>query len=188
MANIFLDFGANTGNGLSSFIQKFYMNKEWIIESFEPDLNILSLFREKFKDTELNIKSHHCAVWKHNGEVDFSTFTKNSEGSSVEYLMSKLYTSVYSETNVPSTRVVCRDICDIINQYNSDDSIYVKMDIEGSEFSVIRRLLEDESACKKIKEMFIEWHTPWLKDETEETKLLLINKLTSYNIGIHNWG
>ena len=37
----------------------------------------------------------------------------------------------------------CVDISGIINKYDQDDYIVVKMDVEGSEFELVRKLLKD---------------------------------------------
>jgi predicted glycosyltransferase len=80
------------------------------------------------------------------------------------------------------------DIIDIISKYNDDDEIIIKMDIEGSEFMVLRRLLEDPKCCKRVKKIFIEWHTCYMKNESEETRDDIISRLSNLGIELmNNW-
>ena len=53
--------------------------------------------------------------------------------------------------------VAIDDILESICTEDPDAEIWVKCDIEGSEFVVLPRIIESEYA-KHIKQMFIEWH------------------------------
>ena len=60
-----------------------------------------------------------------------------------------------------------------------ESEIYCKMDIEGAEFSVLRKMIKDES-IKKIKKIWIEWHDVDLQTENSETRSQLKEELMKY--------
>jgi FkbM family methyltransferase len=190
MKKVFIDCGGNKGQGLRAFIQKYNIDKDWIIEIYEP--NPLCNLQENIKDLipNYNIKIFNCAVFDYTGIVKFSQMLENDEGSSVNSLMSDY---VCSDPTHPSYRkhnsiieVNCKDISDIINSYSSTDYIVVKMDIEGSEFSVLRKTINDNS-INKIKELYVEWHTQYLVHETDITCTKLKNEIIKRGVSLYEW-
>lgn len=192
MNKILLDFGANKGQGLKKMIDIHQIDKEWIIYSFEPNPNLFKIFNDNFKDINLNIHFNKKAVWKNNGEINFSIMNENDEGSSIECLISE---NRASDPGDPCFRkhdniikVECIDILDILDKFNVDDFIIIKMDIEGAEFQVLRRLLESKENCKKIKYIYIEWHTCYVKGENQNTEDDILFRLNEAGITIiNNW-
>lgn len=172
MKKVFLDFGANRGQGLRNLKDSESFS---LIVSYEPNPVLYNSLLQGFNDS--NVVFVNAAVWKHTGTVNFSV-QKNDEASSVECL----FNGWGPHDNIIETP--CVDILDIIEQY-SDYEITIKMDIEGSEFTVIRRLLENIYACKKIKKMYVEWHTRQpdctVAGETRESELDLKAKLLEAN-------
>jgi hypothetical protein len=76
----------------------------------------------------------------------------------------------------------------VLNETDPSDEVYIKMDIEGAEFPVVRRMLELEDALPgagifgRIKTMWIEWHDRFFETESEATAQALeaqLSKLTS---------
>ena len=86
--------------------------------------------------------------------------------------------------------VECIDICDVIIQINNEypnEEIYIKCDIEGSEFNILPKLLSMPSNyIKNVKEIYIEWHERFFQnDEYHDVckiKNYLINKFSELNI------
>jgi hypothetical protein len=83
----------------------------------------------------------------------------------------------------------CIDIDDIINEICKNDfyaEIYIKCDIEGSEFAVLPKLL-NSIYIKCIKEIYIEWHERfWFGLSDYENKIKekfnIIKKFNELNI------
>lgn len=173
MKKILLDFGANRGQGLKSISN---LDTFSIIVSYEPNPELYEFLIRSFKENS-NMMFINAAVWKHTGTVSFSV-QKNDEASSVECIFS----GWGPHDNI--IKAPCIDILEIIKQY-SEDEITIKMDIEGSEFVVLRRLLEDTCACKNIKKMYIEWHNRQpgctVSGESNESELELKAKLLEAN-------
>lgn len=181
---VFIDCGANRGQGLRQFMQMYNIDSSWEVESYEPnpDCNLAEHIQEfPF------VKAFTKAVWSHTGKVTFSktlvTETNNDEGSSVNGL------NVISTTQYPQEIIEaeCVDISEILNRYDDDDFIVVKLDIEGGEYEVARKMIKDES-IKKINDLYIEWHVKYgVYGETYESEEELKNQLRQYEVNLHDW-
>lgn len=190
MKKVFLDCGSNCGQGLRAFISMYGIDKSWFVEAFEP--NPLCNLEEHTKDlnNKVNIKINNSAIFDYNGTVEFSQMIENSEGSSVKCLMSK---GVCADPNNASYRkhnsiieVKCKDLSDILKQYDQNDFILVKLDIEGSEFNVIRKLLNDNTICK-INDLYVEWHTQYVYGEDDTTVQELKNSIINKGVNLYDW-
>jgi FkbM family methyltransferase len=188
MRKVYLDLGGNKGQGLRSFISRYNINpSEWIVETFEPDPNC---------DIENNISDlkyvniNKKAIWVNDGKIQFSQMLENTEGSSVECLMSK---GVCSDPNSESFRkhdsiieVECVDISSLLKKYIEYDFVLVKMDIEGSEFKVLRKMLDDDT-INIVSHLYVEWHHNYVNGEDESTVNDLKNKIVNRGIELYEW-
>lgn len=190
MKKVFLDFGANRGQGLRQFIQKYNITSDWVVESFEPDPSCE--LQKHIADLEF-VKIHKKAVFNKNGTVRFHQFLLNSEASSVDCLLNSGYFAnpdhdyyLKNENVAKFIEVECVDVTDIINQYSDDDFIVVKMDVEGSEFTILRKMLND-NIIGKIDELYVEWHTRLLTSETSESEEYLKKQINEVGIKLYDW-
>lgn len=190
MKKIFIDCGSNIGQGLKQFASIYNMDSSWIVETFEPNPNLIDSLKFNIKNLPMNITIHNKAIWDTDGDVNFSIMLEESEGSSVEKLMdsrecsdakSIAYRKHDTIITIPSV-----NISNILKCYNKDDYIIVKLDIEGSEFRVIRKMLLDNT-IDFIDELYVEWHTKYLSSESIDTQNSLIEQLSSRQINIHTW-
>lgn len=185
MNKVFIDCGANKGQGLREFINLLNIDSDWIVECYEPN-----------PDCELEknvmefdfVTPYSKAVWIYNGKVSFSR-TLETEKSCYQSLGSSVnglnwYDSTYFDQDI--LQVECVDISDILNKYDDNDYIVVKLDIEGSEFDVIRKIISDNTIIK-IDELYVEWHTHHVHSETYETENELKEKIVSLGINLHDW-
>ena len=190
MKKVFIDCGSNKGQGLRSFIQMYNMDETWVIETYEP--NPLCKLRENIKDLnqKLNITIRESAIFNYNGIIKFSQFIENDEGSSVNCLMSK---GACADPASPAYRnhnsiieVECTDLSDILSKYDRNDFIVVKIDIEGSEFVVLRKLIETNN-ISKINDLYVEWHTQYVNEEDEFSCSKLKSKIIGKGINLYEW-
>ena len=82
--------------------------------------------------------------------------------------------------------VECISFSDFVNQFNDDDEIICKMDIEGSEFEVLRDML-NKGSIKKIKDLYVEFNERFMPRENEDTKNYLINEIKSQGVNVYTW-
>ena len=72
---------------------------------------------------------------------------------------------------------------DFLLNFDEDDYIVVKLDIEGAEYEVIESIL-DSGTITRINELFIEWHDHFFTKSSEPLK----QRLLAYDIKIdNNW-
>lgn len=172
----FLDFGAHKLEGLSEFTEKLNIDKEWIVQSYEPNIFIYEVAEknaENVKDKYKKFTLQQKAIMHENGFVTFNSHKGCwKDEMKTEYLENMTTGGNVLDFNPhmdignrvvfdsEQVEVECIDVDDILKEIcESDDQaeIYIKCDIEGAEFAVLPRIIES-SYAKNIKEMHIEWH------------------------------
>lgn len=144
---IFYDCGFHKGKITDKFLKE---NEDAICYAFEPN----ELMNESNKwclDKYPNrISLSHDLVWVEDTELDFWIGIKDMQGSSV----------IPTKRNL-TDKVVKRKAIDfnefIINTSSHGDYIVLKMDIEGSEYPVLKKLIENDT-IKRINEITVEFH------------------------------
>lgn len=190
MANVFIDCGANIGQGLMSFASMYRMDSSWIVETFEPNPSLINTLKANVNFLPMQITIHNKAVWNYDGEVECSIMLENSEGSSINKLLDA---GICSDPTSESYRkhdsiisVPCVDISSVIKKYQKSDNIIVKLDVEGSEFCIVRKLLEDNT-IEFINDLYVEWHTPYMSTESIQTQNNLIHQIFEKGVRHHTW-
>lgn len=177
--NIFIDMGAHEQQGLGQFIPKLNIDSSWEIHCFEPN-SVLDL-NNRFPD--LNVTVHNKAVWKEDGVIHLNLYgaDKKSQGSIVVGSEgSDVLIDLYDVIKVPSI-----DAYKFLKLFDENDNIYIKMDIEWSEYDVLEHIL-DNGWIKGIKGIWVEWHG--LQYETCSTrKEAIIQRAREHGIEIQNW-
>lgn len=136
-APVILDFGANIGVSVAYFKKLF---PDCTIEAYEADPDIFGYLKKNMEQNLLNnVDLHKQAVWISNGKISF-----DSDGADGGKISEK-----QNEENV----VECVDVLDIVTKYTKIDML--KMDIEGAEFQVMKRL---DKHLSHVKRCFIEYH------------------------------
>jgi FkbM family methyltransferase len=180
--NIFLDFGRHEQQGLDHFIRSLSIDKTWDIYTYEPNPLVTTENRLKHHG-DLNIFWKNEAVWIENTTVTFGLYGNEgtSQGSLIEETGgSKFYRDSHSSIDVPAV-----DICDILAQFTEDQNIYIKMDIEWSEYPILEKLMR-VGFPKNIKHLWVEFHG---QDQQEfiDKKNTILNHIRNLNINIEEW-
>ena len=201
----FLDFGTHNFEGLEEFIVKLGINNSFNVYCFEPNKEIYNISRQKVHLYENRFKSfrhYNSAIMNYTGEITFNQHKGAWHNNKKDSYMSD-YTCgsncldinpTYDSCNgvvfdIVNETTNCVDIDDIINEICKNDfyaEIYIKCDIEGSEFAVLPKLL-NSIYIKCIKEIYIEWHERfWFGLSDYENKIKekfnIIKKFNELNI------
>lgn len=210
----FLDLGTHRFQGLEYFTQKLGIDSSWNVYCFEPNgeiyeeaLVIKPTIEGKYKS--LSFKKE--AIMDHNGTLTF--YSRNSSkchletadpvvknyGSQGSCALGKLekghYHPQHGQVEFIFTEEVvpCIDINGLLDDICSSDPeaiIYIKMDIEGSEFVALPRFIESPHTSK-VKEMYVEWHERFWRDEPQgqqkkmTERAYLTKKIKDLGIKIH---
>ena len=187
MKKVFIDCGANDGCSVRKFKKEKDPNNEYEYHSFEAN----AAFLNDIKSTGANC--YHNAVWIKDEELTFYVVVVDKYGhhgahttgaSTLNEEKNKLNLKMHQE--VEEVAVEGIDISKwISNNFSKEDHIVLKMDIEGSEYEVLEKMIEDKT-FDMVNELLIEFH--WKKcGVSEEQHTELYNKLLAYNIPISEW-
>lgn len=175
MRKIFLDCGANNGCSIRKFKQIKKDHEEYEMFSFEPN----DVFEQEIIETGTTLIKK--AVWIEDGPVNFHVVTIDKYGKEDRRTGASTLNDKKSEWNSKAHREVSTvqvegiDFSNwVISNFSSDDTIILKMDIEGSEYEVLEKMITDGSIYY-INELWIEFH--WQKCGISKVEHDKINKI-----------
>jgi FkbM family methyltransferase len=193
MKNIFLDCGTHLCEGLINFYNKGIINDTFEIHTFEanPECNI----EERIKQIPLNIIPYNKAVWIEDGFIYFNQENHQESrtgsptdgysnidgwGSSIDGIGFN-HPGYNTKVKVPSI-----NFSKFVSEFPPESNIICKIDIEGSEYEVLRHMIR-ENTIIKIKELYIEFHERFMPAESPETEQKLITQIQDLGIKVHTW-
>lgn len=193
MKKIFLDCGTHLCEGIVEFYNKGIINDTFEIYTFEanPACNV----EERIKQIPLKITSYNEAVWIEDGYVffnqenhrKFNTGSPNDGYSDIDGWASSVdgigfhYPGYEDKIKVPSI-----NFSKFLGSLPDDAYIICKMDIEGSEFTVLRHIINEQTILK-VKEIYIEFHERFMPSESYDSKMQIIKKIESLGIKVYPW-
>lgn len=177
MKKIFIDLGANDGCSVNLFLKSFSDSQDYEIHSFECNPYMIEIYKKRFPDYKL----YNSAVSTTYGEIKFYI------GDTI--LSSSLREDKTTGMNNPTEiKVKCIDISDfIIKSFSRDDKIILKMDIEGSEYDILPKMLEDGLFDGYINTLYGEWHWRKLKNVNKQFHNNLVKKLQQKGFVMKEW-
>ncbi len=166
MKNILIDCGAHLGQTIDCFkLSNAYKNNKWEIYSFEAIKDLSKIISKKHPDINVTNK----AVWIKDGTINFfqtkikKNYIKNENllhGQGSSLIVEKTSGDLDKENPI---NIECFDLANWIKtNFSSDDNIWLKIDIEGAEYEVLKHLI-DTNIISYIKKLFIEFHYEKIK-------------------------
>jgi FkbM family methyltransferase len=156
---LYIDLGSNVGGTVRDFRSK---NPDFIIFAFEPNPILAEKLRKDFAGAKSGVHTMECAAWIVDGFLDFYLGKRSDQSSTIiTGKKSEDWTVDYTRP----TRVQSIDFDRWFRENtSSDDEIVVKMDIEGAEYKLLRRMT-DTGSLKRIGDLRVEWHWNRYPDE-----------------------
>lgn len=158
MKKIFLDCGAHNGSSVRYFFKNWPDAEQYEIYSFEPDPQYFNRWPVH------NVELINKAVWIEDCTKTFYITKSRFEDAGGSTLCYKKHKHNYRKLgyrvgySFDEIQVECIDIDKFIREnFNIDDYIIFKIDIEGEEYEVIPYMLEKET-FSYINELYGEWH------------------------------
>ena len=188
---IFIDCGAHQLEGISQFVNDGIVSKDFEVYMFEPNSacdtfnrvknsklleNILVNFHEKAvwdEDVVLNFNQEHFKISRSGSPSDGKS-DRDGWGSSVA---GEMQHGGY----LTQIKVQAFDFSNFISRFNDNDLIICKLDVEGSEYRVLRRLIST-GEIKKINSLYVEFHAHFKRDESIESTRSLISDIVSSGV------
>lgn len=179
MKKIFIDAGAH--NGIATFEHYIIHRKDLVpcdIYYFEPlndTYNVLyeeaKRFRVQYPD--YNHYTFHQAVWIKEEKLNF--FEAIDMYGTVG---STLHADKKEKLKLDSPELVeCIDIEKfILDNFQKDDYIVLKLDVEGSEYKIIEHLLKNDNAIHYLNELLVEWHDNFYDNANSNQLTELLNQ------------
>ena len=159
---IYIDCGANVGTVLEEKVRK-YPSSEYFAFEANPDL-IDQILAVKRKYPKTAIEVYNKAVWTEDSNVDFFLSRENSRGEAVtdgSTLLSGKVPINPGSGRIDYDQPVQVESVDfskwILHNFRPQDYICLKMDIEGAEYAVLGKMLEDDS-IRYINKAYVEFH------------------------------
>jgi len=168
--NIFLDCGGHLGESVDLFKKSSLYDPSYEIYCFEPLPNSAEACKKK------RVNFNQVAIWIEDGYENFYTDKKKvTWGSSL--LKEKVSASLDLDNPLLVKTI---DLSKWIRKnLRKKDNIILKMDIEGAEYEVFKKMIKDKTIMF-IDRAYIEWHYDRIgMDKEDHDKLLSeLEKLT----------
>jgi FkbM family methyltransferase len=150
--NVLIDCGMHECGGMNHMINKLNIDENWNIYAFEanPKINCDCIPHEDF-----NVEFKNKAVWTRNGSLIFKQYGDN--GTSGGSLVGETGGGRHYHDFHADVEVECFDFYEFLMQFNSNDRVYIKMDIEHSEYDVLEHVFR-KGWPDFVKEIWLEWH------------------------------
>jgi FkbM family methyltransferase len=194
---VFLDLGTHFAEGLKRFMQILEIDSTWEVHTFEANPRTYSYLngQQRSANSGLNVTFHNKAVGIEDGTVQMNIETVD-EYEDVETGMGSTILSM-DEWAPESTLHKYKNQVDVecINfpqwvesRFSKDCEIYCKMDIEGCEFDILEKMI-NEDKLKNFKVFWVEFHDWAMKDKVAATarKDQIIRSLQEKGIQIYPW-
>lgn len=191
MKKIFLDCGSNYGQGYESIHSRYnYLFETYM---FEPNSKCFEKLKQKYS----NINLINKAVWNSDCSrklnIEYCNVENDFVGGSTNILLDDFVRPIYLDDSrikeTPdsnSNYTECLDLSNfILKNFNKEDFIVMKLDVEGSEFEVLNKMILDNS-LSYINELYIEWHYH-MRKTTQNSIYYYIQQFNLNNIKYYEW-
>ena len=158
MKKVFIDGGAHKGEAIEVLLDTRPDLKGCEVHFYEPNPDLIPLLEGMAeKDENYDIKVYHSALWDRDGEIDFleSVERWSTLASTVVPSMNEIWGLKLDREN--PKKVKSTSLSKLLKEYDDEDYLVVKLDIEGSEYYVLDDLFNTKQ-IEKIDELYIEWH------------------------------
>ncbi|MBT8452778.1 MAG: FkbM family methyltransferase [Deltaproteobacteria bacterium] len=188
---LFLDCGSNVGQGYT-FFKKYLPPGRYDAVLIEPNPNCIKLLREQFGSYP-NLEIIQGAAWVRNEKLKLFGLVEDDRGAMTQgaSVVADHNSGDYQANQEAALEVDAFSLSALLTRKAEEyDEIVVKMDIESSEYEVLRDLL-DTGAAKHITHIFVEFHSEYFKEpESSQHRALekaLVDELRAAGVGVTIW-
>ena len=194
MSNVFIDCGTHFGQGLEEVgINRFGIDSSWIVHTFEANPVTFKMLEYGYTPslyidgnrTRLDyVHYHNEAISTYDGIVSLNIESSSDENYNPTGQGTSIIPLDKWNPHNGATKHFFNKTCDvscidfskyILDNFNKDDFIVIKMDIEGAEYDVLEHMIE-KNVLHYINHIIIEFHAHFFtnKEEilTREEKLI----------------
>ena len=187
--NIFIDAGSNKGQSFDHFSLSYPLSKfdYYLIEPNEKCMRKLN-----GKASGKNVTVVNKALYTLDGSRPlYGKHSKDlAEMAQGLSLITDHNTGLYRAERV-GKEVKCIDVSSLLKDLSKKyENIYIKLDIESSEYAVLEKIIKDK-VYTKIKKIWVEWHDGYMTQELrkgyQKRQADITDFLTKKGIKIKDW-
>jgi FkbM family methyltransferase len=146
---VYIDCGAYNGNTIKNFLLNPQYGSKYKIYAFECN----PVFKNFNYGNNVIIINKAC--WIYDGEISFYINPKSPKIEGPSIYKEKVTGGLDKEHPIS---VPCFDFSTwLINTFSKEDYIVIKMNIEGAEYDVLEKCINDKS-INLIKELYVKFH------------------------------
>lgn len=187
MKKAFIDCGANRGQSIDLFIDGWKNSIDYEIHSFEANKDFeekLNSRVDKYRSRGHSISAYvPVAAWDKETEEELSIFGAGESGVVSDRNEAQLHRSVVLREARDFKPSSIRLSSWIKEKFSPNDYIILKLDVEGSEYRLIKDL-DKTGVLKYLNLFFYEWHGPKkgfsYKDDIEALETLQRNDIKPF--------
>lgn len=214
MNNIFVDLGTHMGSGLLAFINMYKMTPDnWEIHTFEPQPKLFELagkntttryvgYPYSFDDMNQalkifpTVKRYNAAASDEDGQTELSI----EKGLEEMHMGSSIFKDIplnnkrdFDGTNVLVQTVNIHNFIRTLIQNKKINNLIIKMDIEGAEFIVLNKFLQEFLAGNTFHgdniELYCEFHHRCVpKDDLKYPPVSAYKtEFAKFSVKLHEW-
>lgn len=190
MKKFFLDCGTHLGQGLTEISSILSIDESWEVHSWEANPYTF----EKFDKSKYPNFYHfyNVAISDNNNTVtlNIESINNNDCGQGTSIIEKNLWMNpMHKGSFIKETTVPCLDLSEWIKKNcKLDDLLIIKLDIEGAEYMVLEKMINDKT-IDLVDHIFIEWHARFFpnKEIYYDKQNKIISILKEKNIKITRW-
>ena len=158
---LFLDLGANIGQGYSWF-SKFFKGENIDFELFEPNPYCYKKLKNNLKIKKQAVTIHNLGVSTKSGKVKFYGLQEEGDIYSLSGSILKNHNSIHYESKEENAiEIKTIDLGEyIIEKSKTYEKLIIKMDIEGAEVDILEKLISTE-IVNLIDILYVEFHSQY---------------------------
>lgn len=194
----YIDCGGHFGEGMKNFIDMYSIDENWKIITFEPNIESFEILKN-FKYKNCNIEFNNRGVWIKNEKMKFRpektsiSYGQNVDGAASTFIKESDW-FIKNPNNTGAGDFLLENEYDIevidfeslLKELVDVEFLLVKMDIEGCEYEILRKLIQTET-IKIIDDLYVEFHDWAMNSETNQSTEEIINKITQMGVNIKKW-
>ena len=193
-SKLLIDCGSNLGQGYEQLRKLEGVDSSWDIQMFEPSPECIKFLESKYKEDNFTINSK--AVYTSFGKKEFH-FTQSltgevsytSVGSKLGEVKNLFTNRKHLYTLSEPILVETIDLSDFVDKLNYE-YICLKLDVEGSEYNILKKMMEMGS-LKKVNKLYVEFHNYAIdsdkKGKYDIIRSDILNYLKNNNINFVEW-
>ncbi len=183
MRSVFVDLGANSGQVSRDFA---IQHPNFEIFSVEPNPTLIPHIMNSSLAAKKAFNIIWAAAWTYDGTIDF--FQSGADAAST-VVPGKVEINNWPQIDYSKPHIVpCFDISGwLLRSFQPTDNIVLKIDIEGAEYAILSKMINDGS-IHLVRRLMCEWHQdrfPQISNDAHET---LRTKLKALVSDLEEWG